>query len=226
MVTMLSRLYENWCKKIYEIIRSGDLGRLIMIRIWHAHGIATKYYPTDGMGYLPDGHGFLEKEDGAGGCYVDMCHPQYMAAYFMEGLPKTIYSRMSSVTGRGNIEDNAIALLDYENGPYVTLEEGWACGPVTTEIEVRVPTAPYCTGTTAPTVTSIISQSAAATIPNSAGSLWNRLPLLLGGLDRPSPQREIPEENMARALDLSRLNEAAYRSAQSHQPVALDTLEE
>ena len=68
MVTMLSRLYENWCKKIYEIIRSGDLGRLIMIRIWHAHGIATKYYPTDGMGYLPDGHGFLEKEDGAGGC--------------------------------------------------------------------------------------------------------------------------------------------------------------
>ena len=37
---------------------------------------------------------------------------------------------------------------------------------------------------------------------------------------------EIPEENMDRALDLSRLNEAAYRSAQSHQPVALDTLVE
>ena len=33
-------------------------------------------------------------------------------------------------------------------------------------------------------------------------------------------------QRMARALDLSRLNEAAYRSAQSHQPVALDTLEE
>ena len=76
-------------KKIYEIIRSGDLGKLIMIRIWHAHGIATKYYPTDGMGYLPEGHGFLEREDGAGGCYVDMCHPNIWRHISWKGFPST-----------------------------------------------------------------------------------------------------------------------------------------
>ena len=227
MVTMLSRLYENWCKKIYEIIRSGDLGRLIMIRIWHAHGIATKYYPTDGMGYLPDGHGFLEKEDGAGGCYVDMCHPQYMAAYFMEGLPKTIYSRMSSVTGRGNIEDNAIALLDYENGPYVTLEEGWACGPVTTEIEVQ-----GTDGTVLYRDDRSDRDFDYFAVRSGDDPKFRRIsvePAVFTPLEdwiARVRNGEIPEENMARALDLSRLNEAAYRSAQSHQPVALDTLEE
>ena len=227
MVTMLSRLYENWCKKIHETIQSGSLGKLIMIRIWHAHGIVTKYYPTDGMGYLPDGHGFLEKEDGAGGCYVDMCHPQYMAAYFMEGLPKSIYCRMSSVTGRGNVEDNAIALLDYENGPYVTVEEGWACGPVTTEIEVQ--------GTDG----TILYRDDRSdrdfdyfAVRSGDDPKFHRIsvePAVFTPLEdwiARVRSGEIPEENMERSLDLCRLNEAAYRSAQSRRPVDLDTLAE
>lgn len=88
MVTMLSRLYENWCKKIYEIIRSGDLGRLIMIRIWHAHGIATKYYPTDGMGYLPDGHGFLEKEDAPADAMWICVIPSIWRPILWRGFPR------------------------------------------------------------------------------------------------------------------------------------------
>ena len=145
----------------------------------------------------------------------------------MEGLPKTNYSRMSSVTGRGNIEDNDIALLDYENGPYVTLEEGWAGGPVTTEIEVQ-----GTDGTVLYRDDRSDRDFDYFAVRSGDDPKFRRIsvePAVFTPLEdwiARVRSGEIPEENMARALDLSRLNEAAYRSAQSHQPVALDTLEE
>ena len=225
MVTMLSRLYENWCIKIRDLIQSGEIGKIISLRIWHAHGIVTKYYPTDGMGYLPDGHGFLMKEDGAGGCYVDMCHPQYMTPFLLGGLPKRIYSRMSSVTKRGNVEDNAISLLDYEDGPYVTLEEGWACGPVTTEVEVQ-----GTDGTIIYRDDRSDKNYDCFAYRHGDDPKFHEIhvePATFTPLDdwiSCVRTNTMPTENMQRAVDLSRLNEAAYISAEKGLPVEIANL--
>ena len=227
MITMLSRLYEKWCIKIRDLIREGAVGKVAAIRIWHAHGIVTRYYPTDGMGFLPDDHGFLLKEDGAGGCYVDMCHPQYMTPFFLEGMPESVYSRMSSVTGRGNVEDNAIAILDYKDGPYVTIEEGWACGPVTTEVEVQ-----GTEGTILYRDDRSDERYSYFAIRRGENSKFEDLPVEQAD-DTPLDEwircirnKVLPEENMKRALDLSRLNEAAYKSANLKKPVFIKSLEE
>ena len=226
MITMLSRLYEKWCIKIRDLIKEDAIGKLISLRIWHAHGIVTDYYPTDGMGYLPDGHGFLQKEDGAGGCYVDMCHPQYMTPFFTGGMPRSIYSRMSSVTGRGNVEDNAVSILDYENGPYVILEEGWACGPVTTEVEVQ-----GTNGTIIYRDDRSDTRYGCFAVRRGTEPEFKELELQqaedtpLDEWIRCIRKNVMPEENMERALDLSRLNEAAYLSAKLKMPVEIKSLE-
>lgn len=227
MVTMLSRLYEKWCIKIRDLIREGAVGKVITMRIWHAHGIVTRYYPTDGMGYLPDGHGFLQKEDGGGGCYVDMCHPQYMTPFLLGGMPESVYSRMSSVMGRGNVEDNAISILDYKEGPYVIIEEGWACGPVTTEIEVQ-----GTEGTILYRDDRSDERYGCFAVRRNGNSQFEELELEPSG-DTPLDEwirciqsGVIPEENMKRALELSLLNEAAYLSASLKKPISIKSLEE
>lgn len=227
IVTMLSRLYEDWCIKIRDLVREKTIGDVISLRIWHAHGIVTKYYLTDGMGYLPDGHGFLQKEDGAGGCYVDMCHPQYMTPFILGGLPQRIYSRMSSVTKRGNVEDNAISILEYADGPYVTLEEGWACGPVTTEVEVQ-----GTDGTIMYRDDRSDTKYGYFVVRHGDDPKFHDIPI---DAPKSSPLDEwiaciknhvMPEENMDRAVELSRLNEAAYISAETKMPVELSSLKE
>ena len=226
LITMLSRLYENWCVKIRDLIRAGAIGKVISVKIWHAHGIVTRYYETDGMGYLPDGHGFLKARDGAGGCYADMCHPQYMLPFFLDQMPQSIYGRMASVTKRGDIEDNAVTLVDFKDGPYAILEEGWANGPVTTDIQV------YGTeGTIMYRDDRSDPDYAYFAVRTDANPKFVNLPILPA---EDSPLKEwircvqngsTSEENVRRAIWLSAMNEAAYRSAESGVPCKLSDLE-
>lgn len=227
LITMLSRLYESWCIKIRDLIREGAIGKVISVKIWHAHGIVARFYPTDGMGYLPEGHGFLNRKDGAGGCYADMCHPQYMLPFILDRMPDKIYSRMSSVMGRGDIEDNAIAVAEFKDGPYAVLEEGWANGPVTTDIQV------YGTeGSIMYRDDRSDPRYAYFALRTDASPAFVDLPLSPAA-DSPLKEwiRDVNEgkpneDNVQRAIWLSAMNEAAYRSAATGTPCMLADLEQ
>jgi 1,5-anhydro-D-fructose reductase (1,5-anhydro-D-mannitol-forming) len=225
MITMLSRLHEEWCIKIREYIQTGKIGKIISIKMWHAHGIVTKHYPSDGMGYLYDGHKFLSSFDGGGACYADMCHPQYMLPYFLDKMPFKAYSRMTSITNRGDGEDNAVCLLEFENGPYAVLEAGWANGPITTDIIIH--------GTDG---TILYRDDRSDLNYNFFGirygnnETFEKLPIVPAKSSSLTEwinciqDKKIPEENMKRAIDLSLLNEAAYISAEKGSPVLIKEL--
>jgi predicted dehydrogenase len=222
LVTMLSRLYEPWAIRIRDIVASGELGTLICLKIWHAHGLATRYCDADGAGYLPDGHGFLSRRDGGGGAYIDMCHPQYLTPFLLGGMPASAYARMSSVSGRGDVEDNAVVVLDYPQGPYVVLEEGWASAPTTTYIEVQ--------GTEGTCLYRDDRGDASRgffCVRGGGDPTFRDLPLETA-TDSPLDEwiRHIragtrPDDNIERTLQLSQLNEAAYLSAAQGVPVAI-----
>lgn len=227
LVTMLSRLHESWALRIRDIIRSGELGDLISLRIWHAHGLAVRYSEADGAGHLPDGHGFLSRRDGGGGAYVDMCHPQYLTPFLLDGLPVSVFARMSSVSGRGDVEDNAVALLDYPGGPYVILEEGWASAPTTTYVEVQ-----GTGGTVLYRDDKGDPSWAFFGIRTGDAASFADLPVEAPA-DSPLDEwiRHIragtrPDDNIERTLQLSLLNEAAYLSAERGVPVALTAVSE
>ena len=227
MIVMLSRIHEDWCCKIRDAVQSGVIGKVIDVKIWHAHGICARFYPSDDMGYLPEGHGFLNKADGAGGCYADMCHPQYMLPFIMGKMPVRAYAHMNSVTGRGDMEDCAAVMYEFSDGPYAILEEGWANGPVTTDVIIH-----GTDGTILYRDDRSDKDFDYLAIRHGENPKFERIPFgpALGStldefIDCIQNGARYPENN-DRAVMLSFMSEAAYRSADTHQPVDFNDLED
>lgn len=225
LIVMLSRIHEDWCIKIRDMVQSRKIGKVIDVKIWHAHGICTRYYPSDGMGYLPEGHGFLSQEDGAGGCYADMCHPQYMLPFIMNEMPVRAYAHMDSVTGRGNVEDCAAVMYEFAGGQYAFLEEGWANGPVTTDVVVH-----GTDGTILYRDDRSDEKFDYFAVRSGDNPRFERIP---SGLAAGSALDEFIdcvrgradwEENNRQAVMLSYMSEAAYLSAKRGQPVRFEDL--
>ncbi len=225
LIVMLSRIHEDWCIKIRDMVQSGRIGKIIDVKIWHAHGIVTRYYPSDQMGYLPEGHGFLNKKDGAGGCYADMCHPQYMLPFIMGSMPSRAYAHMTSMMDRGDMEDAAAVMYEYDNGTYALLEEGWANGPVTTDVVIH--------GTDG-TILFRDDRSDRTfdwlAVRSGENPKFERIPF--GPAEISTLNQFIEcirtgttnESNVSQAINLSYMSEAAYRSAETHMPVNLSDL--
>ncbi len=226
LVTDLGWLYKHYVLRTKEIIDSGTIGSLVNLRVAHFHSMASAPSPVDEMGYYPDGHGFLRQAEARGGALVDMCHPMYVIPYLCDGLPTTAYARFGSITKRGDVEDNAVVIYDYQDGPYVIVEASWLTAPMTTEIEVNG------------TLGSLLYRSVYG-IPDA------QIFVLRTGDDRAflqvDPGEDQPstldlwvnhirngtraDENIARALDLAKLNEAAYRSAEIGSPVRMSSID-
>lgn len=225
LVVMLSRIHEEWCQKIRDMVQSGKIGKVIDVKIWHAHGICTRFYPSDDMGYLPEGHGFLSKEDGAGGCYADMCHPQYMLPFIMNEMPIRAYAHMNSVTGRGDVEDCAAVMYEFKNGQYAILEEGWANGPVTTDVVIH-----GTDGTILYRDDRSDKDFDYLVVRSGENPKFEHVPF--GKATESTLDKFIycirngvqDEKNNEQAIMLSYMSEAAYLSAEKHEPVDFSKL--
>lgn len=225
LVTDMAWLSKNYLLRTKELIDQGAIGELVNVRVTHFHAMATFASPVDGMGYYPDGHGFLSRSQGAGGALVDMCHPTYVTPILCGGLPTTAFARFGSTSGRGDVEDNAVVVYDYAGGPYALVEASWTTPPMTTEIEAN--------GTRGTILyRSVTGVPAAETFTLTTGER-NEPMEIEPGPDGESPidqwvnnirRGTRPDENVARALDLALLNEAAYRSAAAGSPVALGAI--
>jgi predicted dehydrogenase len=73
-------------------------------------------------GWLPE-H-FFSKEQCGGGALIDLgCHPMYLVRTLL-GVPDSVSAVFGHVTGK-EVEDNATALLSYENGAVGIVEAGF-----------------------------------------------------------------------------------------------------
>jgi predicted dehydrogenase len=225
LVTDMGWLSKNYVLRTKELIDQGVIGELVNVRVTHFHAMATFASPVDAMGYYPDGHGFLSKSEGAGGALVDMCHPTYVTPVLCGGLPTTAYARFGSTSGRGDVEDNAVVVYDYDDGPYALVEASWTTPPMTTEIEAN--------GTRGTILYRSVTGVPAAEMFTLTTGQRTEPAAIEPGPDGESPidqwvnnirRGTRPDENLARALDLAVLNEAAYRSAAAGSPVALSAI--
>jgi predicted dehydrogenase len=227
LLTQLDFLSLPYILRTKEIIDSGALGTIVNVRLGHWHGMAVGAFAGDGMGYLPDGHGFLRKEEACGGALADMCHPTYLTPYLLGRLPESAYARFGSASKRGDVEDNAVVIFDYPHGPYVTCEAGWATSPKTTVLEVRG------------TLGTVLCMDVDGDPKNSFfKARWRDQtvlsPVALGASGPSLIEQWIghirngtrADENIALALDLARLTEAAYLSASQGRSVTLSSLVE
>lgn len=216
LTVSLPRLNAGYTQAIQDILARGWLGELTLLRTRVSHNGAL------GQGWLP-AH-FYNPESCGGGALIDLgCHPMYLARLFL-GLPESVSANYGYLTGRA-VEDNAVAVLRYPQGALGIVEAGFVNRFSPFTIEVHGTEGSLLYGTPDSTL------RMRSAVPGAAGSeQWEVLPL---PQNRPSAFQQwvthiqkdtTATENIQTALDLTLLMEAANLSAQSNQPVQLDTL--
>lgn len=121
LMVSLPRLTENYYLYAQEILDKGLLGRLTSIRCRLSHDGAV---PVEGhpIGWLPE-H-FFNREECGGGALIDLgAHPIYLTNR-LAGPAKAVIARLQQTLGY-DVDDNAVALVEYESGALGTIETGF-----------------------------------------------------------------------------------------------------
>lgn len=109
------QLFNKPTKFIKEFIDSGKLGTVTTVRIRNAHSGVSN-------GWLPEY--WFEEKDAGGGAMMDLgCHPMYQLAYLC-GKPKRISAIFNSPLGK-KVDENAVAIIEFENGIIGIAETGF-----------------------------------------------------------------------------------------------------
>jgi 1,5-anhydro-D-fructose reductase (1,5-anhydro-D-mannitol-forming) len=215
LILSLPRVYDGYTQAIREVLDSGHLGEVAVVRTRLSHGGAV------GEGWLP-AH-FYDAEQCGGGALVDLgCHPMYLAQMFLGGLPESVSATYGHVTGR-EVEDNAVAVLSYPSGAIGVAEAGFATAHSPFTIEVHGTQGSLLYGT--PDDRLLVRSPA-----HEGGERWVELPV---PADQPSAfdqwvdhieQGTRPTANVEIGLDLTRLMEAANHSVATSAPVRIDSV--
>ena len=132
LVVSMRRLADPSTREIKEVVDSGVLGDVTLLRVRDSHGFAL---PTKGKprGWLPEQ--FYSREQAQGGALIDLCHPVYLALHLL-GVPDTVSATFGRVTGR-EVEDNAVVTLGYPGGTLGVVETGYVARYSPFSIEVH-----------------------------------------------------------------------------------------
>ncbi|WP_040950370.1 Gfo/Idh/MocA family protein [Gorillibacterium massiliense] len=215
LTVSLPRLNDGYTLAIQDVLKAGKLGDLIHVRTRLSHDGAL-------AGWLPE-H-FFNKEQCGGGALIDLgCHPMYLARLFL-GLPESVTATYGYISGK-EVEDNAVAVLQYGNGAVAVVEAGFMNprSPFTIEINGTKGTLVYG----APNPDRIYLETV-----EQVGNEWEELPLLenrepafsqwVGHIQNGT----TADENIQLAVDLTRLMEASNLAAARKCAVKLNELAE
>ena len=215
LTVSLPRLAEGYTQAITSLITDGACGDLTLVRIRMAHNgaLRTEQNPD---GWLPP-H-FYDPEQCRGGAMIDLgCHPMYLARHFL-GLPETVNAHYGYVTGRA-VEDNAVVTLGYTSGALAVVEAGFVtpASPFTIEVHGTRTSLIY---SAPPPVLRVrgLDDWIEQAIPKSSP-----LPFVQWVDHIQRGTRNVA--NIDAALDLTKLMEAANRSAAERRQVRLDSLQ-
>ncbi|MGP4079441.1 Gfo/Idh/MocA family protein [Pseudalkalibacillus sp. R45] len=121
LMVSLPRLTENYYLYAQDVVDQGLLGKLTTIRCRLAHNGAV---PLEGKstGWLPE-H-FFNKEECGGGALIDLgAHPIYLTNR-LAGKADSVSARLQQTEGH-DVDDNAVALIEYDSGALGVLETGF-----------------------------------------------------------------------------------------------------
>ncbi|MYL62558.1 gfo/Idh/MocA family oxidoreductase [Bacillus hwajinpoensis] len=202
----LPRVYDGYTEAVQNLIESGELGELTQTRVRLAHNGAI-------ADWLPN-H-FYNKEECQGGALIDLgCHPVYLTRLFL-GMPERVTAQFGYLTKK-EVEDQAIVTFGYENGSYGVAETGFvtAHSPFTIEIH----------GTKGSAIYGIPDKK----LIKKVSEKWEEVMI---PMDKLSPFSQWvdhiqtdkgTDENIALALDLTVLMEAAYQAEKTKSEIVIN----
>ncbi len=195
----LRRRTEARVRYAKKLLDEGTIGKLTHMRVRDAHNGAT-------AGWLPDT--FYDDSQTGGGAMMDLgAHPMYLTAYFMPNFV-SVMSLYTEYTGKGT-DDNCVSIIKGSHGELAVAETGFvsANSPYSVELNGELgyisfsslDEGMYVNGKYIP----------AEEIPAGVA-----LPVYLFA-DAIEQKTEL-EFDIDSAVALTRLMDAAYRSAKSH----------
>jgi predicted dehydrogenase len=211
LTVSLPRLYAGYTSAIDKVVKEGRLGKLTLARVRLSHnGAIANWLPTH----------FYSKEQCGGGAMIDLgCHPMYLVRSFL-GMPESVHATYGYVTGR-EVEDNAVAVLRYADGALGIVEAGFVNSHSPFSIELHGTEGTLLFG---------FPEEIPVLRSNSGSGEWEKLEL---EPSRPSAFHQWVEhiqsgteasDNVAAAIDLTRLMEASNRSVAEGRPIHINEL--
>jgi predicted dehydrogenase len=240
-VVSMRRFTDPSTVAIRQLIAEGALGELTAVRVRDSHSgaLRTEARPD---GWLPPQ--FYSPEEAQGGALIDLCHPVYLARTFL-GRPESVNAIFGHVTGRA-VDDNAVVTLRYPSGAVGVAETSYVAqySPFSIEVHGTRGSVLYSETGIGEMIAQMSAGAAAATAGGPDGKLHIRSDNV-AATERQWLVRALPvglppafdewvthiqrctraTENIALALDLTAIVEAATRSAATGQRVRLDELE-
>jgi 1,5-anhydro-D-fructose reductase (1,5-anhydro-D-mannitol-forming) len=212
LTVSLPRLADGYTRAILAALADGQLGEVTLVRARLSHDGAL------GAGWLPD-H-FFDPDAAGGGALVDLgCHPMYLTRLFLGEMPDRVTALFGHVTDRP-VDDNAVALLGGTGGALGVVEAGFVNRHSPFAIEVHGTDGSLLYGTPE-------SRLLLRTSTTGSGQDWTEMPLPVAA-SSPFEQwvSHIEDgtkatENIALAVDLTTLMDAAARSARTGETVRL-----
>jgi len=106
----------RWVQYMKKALDEGLVGRPTYLRIRDAHGGSCQ-------NWLPEY--WYDEEKAGGGAMMDLgCHPNYLASYFL-GKPRRVNSMFNTLCCPAPLEDNAVSVIEFENGVIAVVETGF-----------------------------------------------------------------------------------------------------
>lgn len=204
LTVSLPRLNDGYTQAISQVLREGLLGDTTYVRVRLSHNGAI-------AGWLPE-H-FFNLEQCGGGALIDLgCHPMYLTGLFLNQPVTGVNASFGYITNK-EVEDNAVATLYTESGAIGIVEAGFVNSHSPFSIEVHGTEGTLLYGT--PEEKLLLRSNKAV----DSGKGWLEVPL--------PAQKEsafeqwvshiqnntLAEDNIEIAIQLTRLLEAANRSA-------------
>ncbi|BFH63257.1 Gfo/Idh/MocA family protein [Paenibacillus azoreducens] len=216
LTVSLPRLNDGYTLAIRDILDQELLGQVTQVRVRLSHNGAT-------AGWLPD-H-FYKLEDCLGGALIDLgCHPMYLTRLFLQQDVEEVKAEFGYVTGK-EVEDNAVATLSTLSGAIGIVEAGFVNNFSPFSVEIHGTEGSILYGT--PEEKLLIRTSRKGEYKDA----WVELPV-------PGPresafeqwishiqQDTTADENVAYAVELTKLMEAANQSAREHRGIRLSELQ-
>ena len=206
----LPRLYHGSTLAVADQVASGDLGEITYARVRLSHDGAVR-------DWLPER--FYDADAAIGGALTDLgCHPVYLVQLLLGAAPDTVSATYRDLTGRG-VDDHAVVTVGYPDQRIGVIEAGFVS---------RTPFSIEVYGTRGALLHSDRDRVLRRQID---GGAWQEVPI---GEDGPDAYTQWvghirdgtrADENLTRAVDLTRLVAAANESAVTDRVVSLSPTE-
>lgn len=215
LTVSLPRLNDGYTLSIQEILSQGLLGEVTYVRVRLSHNGAI-------AGWLPD-HFFSLKQC-LGGALIDLgCHPMYLTKLFLGQEVTGVSANFGYVTGR-EVEDNAVVTLFTDSGAIGVVEAGFvnSHSPFTIEVHGTEGTLLYGTPEDKLLLRSNRSPDNSNTWAEMA--MHNNVESAFHQWVSHIQNNTLAVGNVQMAVELTRLVEAANRSAKEGRVIRLAEL--